>query len=169
MAGLSQSGFTTKRFNEIITDLKDNAQPIFQDLVKPGEEVDTGDQSTIGRLIGLVAPSVDDLWQAMLQLYQAFDVDSATGNALDNLAAIGGILRFPAQPTRVDVHLTGMKNTSIISGVVQTDGQRVKFNLNDGIFFNKEEVVGIGFTVRELYPERDYSILFKKNDKYTSN
>ena len=162
MAGLSKSGFTTKRFNEIITDLKDNAQPIFQDLVKPGDEVDTGDQSTIGRLIGLVTPSVDDLWQAMLQLYQAFDVDSATGNALDNLAAIGGVLRFPDQPTRVDVHLTGLKNTSIISGVVQTDGQQVKFNLNDEISFDKDEAVGIGFTVRELYPERDYSILFKK-------
>ena len=161
MAGLSQSGFTTKRFNEIITDLKDNAQPIFQDLVKPGEEVDTGDQSTIGRLIGLVTPSIDDLWQAMLQLYQAFDVDSATGNALDNLAAIGGILRFPARPTRTDVHVTGLRNTSIISGVVRSDGQQITFNLNNQINFDKEEVVGVGFTAIELFPSTEYFIRFK--------
>ena len=55
MAGVTNAGFVPKRFNEIITSLQENAKPIFQDLVQPGEEVDVGDTSTIGRLIGLVA------------------------------------------------------------------------------------------------------------------
>ena len=93
MAGVTETGFVTKRLGEIITGLKENAKPIFQDLVPPGDEVDTGDTSTIGRFVGLVSPSLDDLWQAAHSIYLAFDINSATGVSLDNLVEIGGIVR----------------------------------------------------------------------------
>ena len=53
MAGVTNTGFVPKRLGEIITGLKESAVPIFQDLVPPGEAVDTSDTSTIGRLIRL--------------------------------------------------------------------------------------------------------------------
>ena len=91
MAGVTEAGFVPKRFNEIIASLQANAKPIFQDLVKPGEEVDTGDTSTLGRLIGLISLDLDEVWQALEQVYQAFDPNSATGVALDNIVDYMGI------------------------------------------------------------------------------
>ena len=58
MAGVTNAGFVPKRFNEIHAGLEAVAKSIFQDLVKPGEEFDTSDTSTLGRFIGLITPAL---------------------------------------------------------------------------------------------------------------
>lgn len=113
MAGLTKEGLVIKRLGDIITELRAQAVPIFQDLVQPGDSVDTGPSTTIGRFIGLESPQAADLWEAILALYWAFDPNSATGIAHDNLVALGGLTRNPPTTTRVKLLVWGNETTQI--------------------------------------------------------
>lgn len=140
MAGVTINGFVPKRFPEIITGLRESAKPIFQDLVKPGEEVDTGDTSTIGRLIGLIAPDLDELWQAAQQVYQAFDPNSASGVALDNVVQYMGVTRRQGAPTVVRASVWGE------NGVVLPQGQAIR-NTTGDLF---ESVAELQFNINDI-------------------
>ena len=39
MAGVTLAGFETKRFNDIVAELREDARNIFQDLVQPGKKL----------------------------------------------------------------------------------------------------------------------------------
>lgn len=144
MAGVTSTGFVPKRLGDIITGLKENAKPIFQDLVPPGEEVDTGDTSTIGRLIGLIAPDLDELWQALQQVYQAFDPNSATGVALDNIVQYLGLSRQLGKPTVLRTSVWGSTNTFLPQGqaIRNTEGDR--FLSTTELTFSLNDMIGLG-------------------------
>lgn len=116
MAGMTKDGFTIKRQNEVIRELRDGAVPIFQDLVPVGDVLDTSDSSTLGRLIGLYSLPLADLWEAAQQIYLSFDPNSAKGIALDNLVAYGGITRTPPTHTQSPVVFWGDPSTTILTG-----------------------------------------------------
>lgn len=160
MAGVTNAGFVPKRLGDIITGLKENAKPIFQDLVPPGQEVDTSDTSTIGRLIGLIAPDMDELWQSAQQVYQAFDPNSATGVALDNIVQYIGVTRQVGSPTVLRTSVWGQTNTLLPQGQVirNEDGDKftsttqLTLSINDALGFAIRPtalVVGqtVGFTI----------------------
>ena len=117
MAGISDQGFAIKRLTEVVSDLRAKAVELFQDLTVPGETVDTSDSAVIGRLINTVSPSLADLWEAAQQDYAAFDPNSATGVALDNLAALGGIIRQEQTFSTAQVILTGDTGTVLALGL----------------------------------------------------
>ena len=49
MAGITEQGFESKRLINVVGDMRADAQPIFQDLVPPGDVVDIWLVSTIGK------------------------------------------------------------------------------------------------------------------------
>lgn len=100
MAGITLSGFETKRFSDVIGDMQDRAKSIFQDLVAANDSVDVSDSSTIGRFIGWVSPQITELWEAAQDTYTIFDPNSSYGIGLDNLVAYGGLTREKASRTR---------------------------------------------------------------------
>ena len=107
MAGLSNTGFTTKRLPEVVTEDKARAVTVFQDQLEPGDVVSTDDSSVIGRLVALASPSEADLWEAAQQVYSAFDANSATGISLDNMILLSGIpARFENTYTTAQVLLS---------------------------------------------------------------
>ena len=112
MAGLTPEGLTVLRLPEVVEGLRDKAREIWADTVPEGEVVNVEDNSAIGRQIGVVAPSGADLWEAVQQVYDAFNPNTAVGVALDNIAALGGITRIPSSPTRATCLVKG--NTNII-------------------------------------------------------
>src|SRR5690606_5453849 len=117
MAGISDQGFTIKRMTEILSDLRAEATSLFQDLVEPGDQVDTSNSSALGRLVALVTPSLADLWEVAQADYQAFDPNSATGIALDNLVALGGITRQEQTYSTAQVIISGDNGTLVSSGL----------------------------------------------------
>jgi uncharacterized phage protein gp47/JayE len=91
--GVTDSGFVLKRLQDILNEQRQKAVELFQDLVEPGDIVDTSDSSALGRLIAIDSGGDADLWEVAQMVYSAFDPNSATGIALDNLVAYGGIAR----------------------------------------------------------------------------
>lgn len=160
MAGVTNAGFVPKRFNEIITSLQENAKPIFQDLVQPGEEVDVGDTSTIGRLIGLVALDLDEVWQALQQVYQAFDPNSATGVALDNIVQYGGLTRQLGKPTVLRASVWGSVGTFLPIGQAIRGTGSEQFISTMDLNFSTEDIIGFSVSPNGLVEGSDCGFTF---------
>lgn len=142
MAGVTLEGFQVKRLNEIIAGLKQNAKPIFQDLVKPGDEVDTSDASTIGRLIGLMSLQFDECWQALQEVYNAFDPDVATGAALDNIVEYIGVTRRMGSPTVVRASVWGLTGTYLAEGQTIRGDDGSRFTSTEALRFSVNGLIG---------------------------
>lgn len=160
MAGVTNAGFVPKRFNEIITSLQGNAKPIFQDLVKPGEEVDTSDTSTIGRLIGLIAPDLDEVWQSLQQVYQAFDPNSATGVALDNIVQYMGVTRQIGRPTVLGASVWGLLGTSMSQGQVIRGATPDRFVSVTSLNFSTNDLIGFSINPNSIIVGQDCAFTF---------
>lgn len=162
MAGLTEHGLTVKRLHEVISDSKARAQVIFQDLVPPGDIVDTSDSTTIGRLIGLKSPAIADLWEAVQQVYLAFDPNSATGVALDNLVAIGGISRFPDSSTVADVIVTGNSGITIpVGSVARSSTTSQLYETTEDILLTPESCHGVGIGITSIVPNQEYTVFYR--------
>ena len=164
MAGLSNSGFTTKRFPELITDGKAKAVTIFQDLVTPGDIVDTGDSGVIGRLVALKTEPEADLWEAAQQVYSAFDANSATGISLDNMILLSGIpARFKNTRTTAQVLLSGDNGTLITAGnVVSSPTTSEQFSLLNDVLLSPENTSGVVVTSILVEDNATYTISFTR-------
>ena len=165
MAGLSNSGFTTKRFPELITDGKAKAVTIFQDLVVPGDIVDTGDSGVIGRLVALKTEPEADLWEAAQQVYSAFDANSATGISLDNMILLSGIpARFKNTRTTAQVLLSGDNGTLITAGnVVSSPTTSEQFSILSGIPLTPDSASGVVVSVVLPQDSSLYTISFSRS------
>ena len=160
--GLSDQGFALKRLNDILTEQRQKAVEIFQDLVEQGDVVDTSDSSLLGRLIGLVSPSIADLWEAGQEVYSAFDPNSATGIALDNIVALSGVTRLSQSATRADVYLTASVNTTIPRGsIVQSGLTATDFSTTSDVIFNSIQTVGVGVNVVSLDVNNSYTLRYR--------
>ena len=164
MAGLSNSGFTTKRFPELITDGKAKAVTIFQDLVTPGDIVDTGDSGVIGRLVALKTEPEADLWEAAQQVYSAFDANSATGISLDNMILLSGIpARFQNTYTTAQVLLSGDNGTVIAAGnTVSSPTTSEQFSLLNDVPLSPENTSGVVVTSILVEDNATYTISFTR-------
>ena len=150
MAGVTNAGFVPKRFNEIHAGLEAVAKSIFQDLVKPGEEVDTSDTSTLGRFIGLITPALDEVWQGMEQTYQAFDPNSATGIALDNIVQYGGLTRQTGKPTVLRASVWGLLGTVLPQGQVIRGSDPARFVSTTSLTFSTSDMIGFSISPTSL-------------------
>src|SRR5947207_4487311 len=103
MAGLSSTGLEIKTIDDVLNDSRTRAADIFADLVPAGDIVDVSDNSALGRMIGVMAPSEASLWEAIQQIYDSFNPNTAIGVSLDNIVALSGINRLVAAPTRAQV------------------------------------------------------------------
>lgn len=164
MAGLTDSGFVIKRLAEILADDRALAVQLFQDLVSPGQNVDVSDSSALGRLISLAAPSEADLWEAAQEVYAAFDPNSATGIALDNLVAYAGLTRKEQTFTTASILVAGDTNTLIPVG--QTVGSSTtgeQFTTVGAISLSPSGASGITVSVVTLQNSTAYTITYATN------
>lgn len=159
MAGLDENGLTIKRLGEVVGSLKEEAVPIFQDLVLPGDVVDTSDSSTIGRLIGLISPSISDLWEAIEELYWAFDPNSARGVALDNLVMYGGLTRNPASATTATIVVWGDEGTFIPATVSTLRSiDNTFYDIAISLQLDRSQCIGATFSLQTVTAGTTYSI-----------
>lgn len=168
MAGVTDQGFAIKRLADILADDRALAVQLFQDLVQPGDTVDTSDSSALGRLISLAAPSEADLWEAAQEVYAAFDPNSATGIALDNLVAYGGLTRKEQTFTTASILVAGDTNTLIPVGqTVSSSTTGEQFTTSGAISLAPSNASGITLSVITLQNSTAYTVTYSNTT--TSN
>lgn len=158
MAGLSRQGLEIKTLDDVLTDYKLNAASIFSDLVPAGDVVDVSDVGAIGRMIGVIAPAEASLWEALQQVFDSFNPTTAIGVALDNIIALSGITRLPAQPTRAQVILEGDLNISVSSplGKAYSSSTQRVFSIANPVILNMQNASGIGLIIGTVANSTDY-------------
>ena len=114
--GLTDAGFEMKRLDDVLSENRTNAVPIFQDLVGVNDVVDTSDSSTIGRFINLFSVPQTEVWEQLQLLFSSFDPNTATNTALDNLVQYLGLSRNRASYSLVSLLLYGSRGTTIPLG-----------------------------------------------------
>lgn len=162
MAGLSYTGLEIKTIDDVLNDSRTRAADIFADLVPAGDIVDVSDNSALGRMIGVMAPSEASLWEALQQIYNSFNPNTAVGVSLDNIVALSGINRLVATPTRSQVLLEGTTNTVISSppGKAYSSTTQRVFSILNPVVLNPTGASGVGIAVTNVQPSTVYKFSY---------
>ncbi len=161
MAGLTEEGFSLKRFEEILTDLQSTATSLFSDLAPAGDTVDVSDNTALGRMIALVTPSLTDLWQASQQVYDAFNPATASGVALDNMVALSGITRFQSAATSAQCLFEGTNEQfASLQTKVRSVNTLKDYSLLAPVYFNLTDATGIGFNTLTVANSTTYFVRY---------
>lgn len=169
MAGLTPEGFTIPRLLELLTAQRQRATEIFQDLVAPGDVVDTTDSSLLGRLIALDSASDADLWEGLQDVYSSFDVNSATGIALDNLVALAGITRFENTRSTGQALFTGDNGTLIPAGsTIKAPVTGNNFTVVGSVALAPSFASGISVRIVSVSPTTEYTITYSNTTSNTT-
>lgn len=162
MAGLSRQGLEIKTLDDVLTDYKTNAASIFSDLVPAGDVVDVSPVGALGRMIGVIAPAEASLWEALQQVFDSFNPNTAIGVALDNIITLSGITRLTAQPTRAQVMLEGDQNIIISSpqGKAYSSSTQRVFSILNPVTMNLKSASGIGVYPTTISNSTDYKFSY---------
>jgi uncharacterized phage protein gp47/JayE len=164
MAGLTDSGLDILRLPEILAVLRARGVNAFQDLVAPGDQVDTSDSSAIGRVIGIISEPLSDLWEVAQQVYSAFDPNSASGTALDNLVALGGLVRQQQTSSTTQMLITGDNGTVLSSGLVfGSTTSAYQWNLLPTISLTPTSATGVGVFPSTVADTTLYTLTYSTN------
>lgn len=99
--GLTDVGFVRRTYADILNDKIQKAKELF------GENIETGDQSALGKFIRINAYDQAMTEEEIEKVYYARFPNTATGTSLDRLLVFGGITRNPATPARYSVTVQG--------------------------------------------------------------
>ena len=113
---MMSKGFQKKSRVEILEDMKARARNLF------GQNVNLAINSPIGIFIELFSWTLSLLWFALEKVYNAFYIDTSTGQDLDNLAKNIGIKRTLAARSIGEIEFSGDEGTIIPLGfLIETD------------------------------------------------
>ena len=108
--GVTSSGFYCPTYSEIITEKAKTARKLF------GDDIDTGEQTALGKFIRIDAKDDQRLYQLAEQLYYSRFPNTATGISLDRICALAGITRKPASYARHVIRVYGTNGHSVSAG-----------------------------------------------------
>jgi len=114
MAGVTATGFITKRIAEIQTDLTAAFRAVF------GQGIKTSPDTQFGKIIGIMADREASVWEMAESVYNSQYPSSATDAALNRVAEITAISRNPAIASTVTAYLAGTSGTTIPAGTLFT-------------------------------------------------
>lgn len=164
MAGLTDSGLDILRLPEILAVLRQRGVEAFTDLSSPGDQVDTSDSSAIGRMIGIISEPLSDLWEVAQQVYSAYDPNSSSGIALDNLVALGGLVRQQQTYSTTQVLLTGDNGTVLPSGLVfGSTTSAYQWSLIPTISLTPSSATGVGVFPSTVADSTLYTLTYATN------
>ena len=127
MAGLTETGFETKTFSEIKSDLERDFRNIF------GDDINLSSTSLLGGLIGILANRESQLWEAGNSTYLSRYVDTADGISLDRIVNILQITRKRDFNTSGEVFFFGDVNVNIPAGTVVSNNLNNNFNTLESV------------------------------------
>jgi uncharacterized phage protein gp47/JayE len=106
--GITVNGFVMPQLSDILTEVEQTLIANF------GADINLSAESFFGQIAGIFAERESLVWQAMQDVYASQNPDTAFGASLDNVGALRGIPRNPAQPSTVqNVRLFGSPGTVV--------------------------------------------------------
>lgn len=105
--GLDSTGFTVKTLADIRASLETRAREVF------GAGIDLDYDTVLGRVIGVTAGALDEVWQQLQNNYNARVPNNADGVLLDNIAAVRGMARNGATKATALVDIRGTIDTVV--------------------------------------------------------
>jgi uncharacterized phage protein gp47/JayE len=122
MAGLTSTGLVIKTYDEMISEIKDGLK------ANLGANLNVADDSVIMQILKPQALQMSEIWDALQAIYNAYDPDTASDEALSRSANIIGVSRLQATKSVVEVFITGDYNTIIAANsLVEVDGTGDRF------------------------------------------
>ncbi len=98
--GLTDKGLVIPRMADLI-------ETIVQDYeAQTGLDVQRDPDDVVYLLCSIMGARLGEAWETLQALYDARDPSTATGFALDSIAALVGLTRLPATASEVDLTLT---------------------------------------------------------------
>ena len=120
--GVTSTGFNPKLIADILADIEAQQKADF------GAQINTGGESALGQLNATYGAAVAEGWEVLNAVYRSLYPDSATGEALDQVAAITGVVREPATHSEVSLTCVGTPGTTLLTGrVVSVDSTGERF------------------------------------------
>lgn len=110
--GVTDEGFALKLIADILAEIEAQEETDF------GSTINTGAESVLGQLNATFAAAVAESWEVLQATYRSLYPDSATGEALDNVAAITGVTRLPATHSTINLTCSGTAGTLLLAGRV---------------------------------------------------
>lgn len=140
MAGLTSTGFSIKRLQDILEELKERVAAAFG---SGGVTVQTHDESGFGVLCGIFARSIAEVWELAEAVYSSQYPNSASGVALDNVLALANLTRLPKTQSTVWQVLIGDSGAVIPSGsLVEHSSSQERFATTEDVTLDGDVAVG---------------------------
>lgn len=130
--GISSTGFTLKRLNDILTDMRADLSTVVDPVT--GESLNLTDENDpFVQLLNATAAALADGWEQLQEAYNQFNPLTATGAGLSGVVQLNGIERLAGTPSEVVLTLVGS------AGAVIPAGKRVS-TMDDSVVFVLPEV-----------------------------
>ncbi len=123
---LDSTGLTVKTLNEIVADLTAGMQAIY------GADITVDSNSPDGQLINLFAQAAADNLEALVDVYDSFNVETTYGSSLDRLVALNGLTRSAATQTTTPVLVTANQALNLTGlDALETNPAAVVYTVQD--------------------------------------
>ena len=110
--GVTETGFVEKSLQDVLEEIEQLQRGAF------GPAINTQADSVLGQLNGIVGDKIAELWEVAAAIYRARQPDSASDEALDNVAAITGAIRLPETQSVVTLELNLDDLTTVDAGKI---------------------------------------------------
>lgn len=145
--GVTSTGFNPKLISDILNDIETREKTAF------GATINTGGEGVLGQLNATFAAAVAEQWEVLNAVYRSFYPDSATGEALDNVAAITGATRLPATKSTATITCTGTVGTFLSTGrVISRDSTGSRWVSTEDATIGGGGTVDVAFESEEFGP-----------------
>lgn len=111
MAGLTPTGFSRKRLEDVKLDLENGLRGAFGDI-------DISPQSVFGQLIGPVAQEAADLWELAEDVWLSQNPEQAEGVSLESACLLVGVTKLGEDRTSMPLSITGAEGTVVPNGTL---------------------------------------------------
>lgn len=133
--GVTPDGFSQKELEDIQTEIEDDLRAAF------GPETNLLATSVFGQIVGVFSDKLAEVWEVLAAVYRSQYPDSASDEALDQVASFTGTTRQPATDSQVT-----LDQISIDGGVTLPAGRIISVGANGNRFVTLADVTNaLGF------------------------
>ena len=132
---ISETGFKRRTYDEILADKIQKAKDLF------GEDINTEENTPLGKFIRINAYNEALLSEEMELVYYSIFPNTATGVSLDRLCTFAGISRNPATAARFNVTVKGTNDTTVPMGFLVGTDSGITYYCNKDVVITGDTAV----------------------------